>query len=166
MLRAKGLVSSAEDAEDIVSSAVVQAFRTKSPWRGESRFSTWFMTVVINEARMAIRRAKIKALDHTVSSAVECFVSDEAGYEGIIFELPDRTAESRIENCVMARHVRAAVAGLSLINRECIEDFHFLGKTAPQIATARHLSLYTVKTRLYRARVALRIALKAYAPAA
>ena len=44
------------EAEDVAQEAFVRAFRKLSSFRAESKFSTWLMSVTINEARTRLRR--------------------------------------------------------------------------------------------------------------
>src|SRR6201998_1365414 len=44
------------DAEDVAQEAFVKAFRKLSSFRAESKFSTWLISITINEARTRLRR--------------------------------------------------------------------------------------------------------------
>lgn len=44
-----------DDVDDVLQKAAIRAVTTKWPWRGESKFSSWFVRVAINEALMHIR---------------------------------------------------------------------------------------------------------------
>jgi RNA polymerase sigma-70 factor (ECF subfamily) len=46
-----------EDAEDIVQTAAVSALKNLAAFDGRSKFSTWFMQIVINARTMVYRRA-------------------------------------------------------------------------------------------------------------
>lgn len=44
-----------DDVDDVLQKAAIRSLTTKWPYRGESKFSTWFTRVAINEALMHIR---------------------------------------------------------------------------------------------------------------
>jgi RNA polymerase sigma-70 factor (ECF subfamily) len=50
------LVGNAADAEDAVQDAFVSAYTHVDQFRGQAQMSTWLTTIVINAARMKVRR--------------------------------------------------------------------------------------------------------------
>jgi RNA polymerase sigma-70 factor, ECF subfamily len=54
--RAYRLLGNKTDAEDAVQDAVVAAFRHLKQFRGEAQLSTWLTTIVLNCARMHLRK--------------------------------------------------------------------------------------------------------------
>ena len=59
------LLQSEADAEDAAQEAFLKAFRNLSKFRAESKFSTWLISIVLNEARSKLRRKKLVSLDET-----------------------------------------------------------------------------------------------------
>ena len=57
-----------EDAEDAVQDAVLSAFRNIASFEGRARMSSWLMTIVINSARMHVRRNRrnLLPIDHVL----------------------------------------------------------------------------------------------------
>src|ERR1700752_4294212 len=55
-LMALSYMKNETDAEDVAQDAFIRAFRKLSSFRAESRFSTWLMSITINEARTRLRR--------------------------------------------------------------------------------------------------------------
>ena len=54
------------DAEDVAQEAFIRAFRKLESFRAESKFSTWLISITINEARTRLRRqalVRIEPLD-------------------------------------------------------------------------------------------------------
>ena len=49
-----------EDAEEVAQNAFVKAFQNLSAFRGDSRFYTWLVRIVVNEALVKIRRRRHK----------------------------------------------------------------------------------------------------------
>src|SRR5215469_6810115 len=51
------------DAEDVAQETFVRAFRKLSSFRAESKFSTWLMSITINEARTRLRRQALVPME-------------------------------------------------------------------------------------------------------
>jgi RNA polymerase sigma-70 factor (ECF subfamily) len=65
---ALGHLSNLADAEDAVQDALLSAFTHVHQFRGQAKLSTWLTTIVINSARMKLRRRLTSmqlALDET-----------------------------------------------------------------------------------------------------
>ena len=54
--RAHQYVGNAADAEDVVQDALMSAFRHLDQFRGQAQMSTWLNAIVMNCARMQLRR--------------------------------------------------------------------------------------------------------------
>jgi DNA-directed RNA polymerase specialized sigma24 family protein len=72
---AQNITRNHEDAEEAVQNAFVKAFHNLAAFRGDSRFYTWLVRIVVNEALMKIRgkrfrevsiEAKTDAEDHLI----------------------------------------------------------------------------------------------------
>src|ERR1700722_20075507 len=55
---ALALLQNEADAEDAAQEAFLKAFRHLSGFRSESKFSTWLLSITLNEARGRLRRQK------------------------------------------------------------------------------------------------------------
>src|ERR1700729_4536880 len=55
---ALSLLHNEADAEDAAQEAFLKAFRNLSHFRGESKFSTWLVSIALNEARSRLRSKK------------------------------------------------------------------------------------------------------------
>src|SRR5258707_7229162 len=63
---ALSLLHNEPDAEDVAQEAFLKAFRNLANFRGESKFSTWLISITLNEALGRLRRkknAKMESLD-------------------------------------------------------------------------------------------------------
>ncbi len=56
-LTALSLLKSEAEAEDAAQDAIVKAFRYLHTFRSDSRFSTWLISITLNEARSRLRQA-------------------------------------------------------------------------------------------------------------
>jgi RNA polymerase sigma-70 factor (ECF subfamily) len=62
-MMALSFVKNEADAEDIAQEAFLKAFRTLSTFREESKFSTWLISITLNEARSRLRRHTIVRME-------------------------------------------------------------------------------------------------------
>src|SRR5260370_7510143 len=51
------------DAEDVAQEAFIRAFRKLESFRAESKFSTWLISITINEARTRLRRKALVRME-------------------------------------------------------------------------------------------------------
>ena len=137
------------DAEDVAQEAIVRAFRKLSSFRAESKFSTWLISITINEARNRLRRqalVRMESLDQL----------DE--YKGISPALLRDWREipsEAIERDEVRNSIRQAVAQLPDVYRQVflLRDVEEL--TTSETAEALNISIPSVKVRLHRARMML-----------
>src|SRR5262249_55900892 len=69
-LTAFSVVKNETDAEECAQDAVVNAYRNLAKFRGDSKFSTWLVTIVVNEARQKLRKTK-RAKEESLDEAME-----------------------------------------------------------------------------------------------
>ena len=152
---ARGIVSSDAEAEDVVQETYLKAFTQLDKFRAEARFSTWITRIGINTARMQIRHSRPLEEYDTVAEnqkTSNCILS----FPG---QQPDRP-DAALGRAQMRALLEDAVALLPSDLR-----LPFLMREAESMSVldiARDLSLnpITVKTRLFRARRRLRIAVE------
>lgn len=152
---ARGIVASDADAEEVVQETYLKAFTKLDSYRAEARFSTWITRIAINTARMDRRRVRPQEEYDTVSE-------DQNASDSILAfpGQPPNRPEASLGRAQVRGFLESAVAHLPPDLR-----LPFLMREAENmsiLAIARDLSLnpITVKTRLFRARRRLRIALE------
>src|SRR5215813_5466010 len=57
-LAALSILHNEADAEEVVQEAILKAYKAIGCFREESKFSTWIVQIVMNEARLNLRRAR------------------------------------------------------------------------------------------------------------
>ena len=60
------------DAEDVAQEAFLKALRNLASFRGQAKFSTWLISITLNEARHRLRRRSVvrtESLDETPEEA-------------------------------------------------------------------------------------------------
>ena len=138
------------DAEDVAQEAFIKAFRNLSSFRAEAKFSTWLISITLNEARSRLRRqatVRMESLD--VPSDEEGTVSPALLRDWR--EIPSETLERE----EVRQLLQQAVEGLPEIYREVflLRDVEELNVN--ETALALNISVPSVKVRLHRARMML-----------
>jgi RNA polymerase sigma-70 factor (ECF subfamily) len=136
------------DAEDAAQTAMIQAYMSLEKYRGESRFSTWLVTIALNEGRTRLRKAKSLREDSIDALRDEA----DGDYTPALLtdwrEIPSETLERK----EVREHLQKAIERLPLIYRTVLVMRDMEGLDMEE--TARGLSVTTtvVKVRLHRAR--------------
>jgi len=140
----------ATEAEDVVQEAFLRAWRGIARFEGSSEFFTWLYRIGINEAK---RRAERHPRNETVS------IEDEP-----IDGAPDwsEAPERRAEQGELRRVLEAAVRALPADYRAPLVLRDVEGLSTREAAAVMDLSEAAFKSRLHRARLAVRRALDAY----
>lgn len=137
-----------EDAKDVLQDTLIAAARGIRDFRGASSVSTWLYTIARSFCIKRHRTSKF-APEHVTSF-------EEAGAE--VHDVADARAGPE-ENAV-GRQVRAAlqeaIGSLEPMYREVLVLRDVEGLSAPEVAEILGLSVEAVKSRLHRARVAVR----------
>jgi RNA polymerase sigma-70 factor (ECF subfamily) len=149
------MLGNAETAEDIAQEVFVAAYKGLARFRGDSRFSTWLITITINRCRNQRQRAFRRKEDrHQSLHPVEA--DDQPMKEPLSTLDPPDAATHRRE---VAQRLESALATLSDEYREIIVLRDFQDLDYPDIAEILQIARGTVKSRLSRARAKLRDAL-------
>jgi RNA polymerase sigma-70 factor (ECF subfamily) len=136
-------------AADATQTSFVRAFRSLRTFRRSSSFTTWLYRIVSNVCLDIVRRQKRQAqsltLDGDDEQLTERDIPDETA-------LPERTAmDSELQQAV-----HRALGRLRMEHRAVLVLYDLAGFSYEEIAEMLKLPLGTVKSRLNRARLALR----------
>jgi RNA polymerase sigma-70 factor (ECF subfamily) len=144
------------EAEEMCQEVFVTVFKSIDSFRGDARLGTWLYRVAVNHSKNRIkyldRRAR-KDQDGFDDSS-ERVISDGGPFVGRV----DRPDEST-EGTQMERAVRKALASIDPEHREVIVLRDIEGLAYDEIMQITGLIEGTVKSRLHRARAALREAI-------
>lgn len=139
-----------EDAEDVLQETYISCFRHLDQFKGESQFSTWMSRIATNSALMLLRKRR----NHRQVSI--------EGDEGEAFtpqiDVPD-LSDSIEARCIRSEHIehlRNAMQRLPIRLRQVIELQQRDGLPMEQITRITGMSMSALKSRLFRARKALR----------
>jgi len=144
---AKAILGHAADAEDVTQEAFVQAWRTLPQLRDTDRFDAWFGRVVVNTARMHLRR---RSRVMTVSVAA--------------LEMQDDPAFGRVDvaldGVATSEALQAAIDRLTVDQRTILALHHLDERPLKEVAAIVGIPDGTAKWRLHEARAALRRAME------
>jgi RNA polymerase sigma-70 factor (ECF subfamily) len=156
------LLGNRDDAADATQEAFVRAFRSLGNFRGESQFGTWLHRIAVNTSLDVIQRRKRAPLPYSDLSSCE----DKAGRSHDDEDVQARYGEeestlandpARLSTQRERRHaVQNALADLPEHYRLALVLFDIEGHSYDEIAQTLRLPLGTVKSRINRARLALR----------
>jgi len=148
---AKNITQNDEDAEDVLQDAFLKAYTHLDNFKGDSKFYTWIVRIAVNEALMRLRKRKT---DRTVPLDEPV----ELGEETVTREIAvwDDNPEQRYSQEEWRRILDEAVDGLKPDFRTVfvLRDIEEL--STEETAETLGISIPAVKSRLLRARLALR----------
>ena len=148
------LVRNNEDAQDITQEAFFKAYRSLRSFRGDCRFSSWVYRIAMNAAKDFIRS---EARHPHVSLDNDGEDDDGENQElQIADDSPSSDPQASAEASETQRIVRAALAKLSDNHREILVLRDMEGYSYEEISDMLGLELGTVKSRINRARIALK----------
>lgn len=135
-----------EDAEDVAQEAFLSAWRGLPSFRGESGFSTWLYRLTSNAAVDHLRKNR--------RQRAEASLNDEAlGLDAVD---PGPTPQEQAEARSLREAVRWGMGELTREHRQVLSLREYEGLSYEEIAGRLGVDLGTVKSRLSRARGALR----------
>lgn len=148
---ARAILNDDAEAEDAVQEAYIQAFRALDGFRAESKFSTWIVRIVANQAlmrrRRRVREAQVLPIDRE---------NGEALMEGTADPAPGPEGEAM--NAQMRRLLERRIADLPDLYREAFVLRAVEEMSVEETAEALGVPEATVRTRFFRARALLRAA--------
>ena len=146
------------EAEDGAQETMISAYRNLKSFRGEAKFSTWLVTIAMNEARKRLRKAKTAAED----SLDEPKDDGEGDYTPAVLTDWREIPLAALERRELKEKLRDAVSMLPEKYREVfvLRDIEELNQE--ETAAALGMNVTLVKVRLHRSRMMLQKMLVPY----
>lgn len=157
-LTAFSIVKNETDAEECAQDAVVNAYRNLAKFRGDAKFSTWLVTIVVNEARQKLRKAK-RAREDSLDQVVEG--EDQEYTPAPLTDWREIPSEA-LERKELRETLKNAVADLPDIYRQVFTLRDLQEMNVAETAAALGVNENIVKVRLHRARMMLQKTLAPY----
>ena len=151
------MVSHPEDAADLTQEALMRAVKHVDGFRRGSRFSTWLMRIAMN---LSISHLRKTAVRRAVSLERPAGAADQAAsLKDLVVSDREPSPTSGVEKQEQMEKLGWALGRLDPPLRSIILLRDLQGMDYQQIAEVLSVPVGTVKSRLFRARLALRRAL-------
>lgn len=139
-----------EDAKDAAQETMLKAFRNIVDFRSDSAFSTWLYRIAVNVCKDMIRKRK---------DAVIYYEDSDGESKNLVDQLVSRELDPLIayERNELKQQLHEAMMELSPTQREVLVRRDLLDESYETIAAAVEVPIGTVRSRLNRARLMLRI---------
>jgi RNA polymerase sigma-70 factor (ECF subfamily) len=141
------LVDNAEDAQDVVQDAFLNAYQSLGSFHGDSAFFTWLYRIAVNTAISLKRKRRVMVR-----------IDGREGESGL--EPLDTSDYSRpghaLEQAERERQVQQALARLSPEHRAVLIMKDMEGQKYETMAEILQVPIGTIRSRLHRARLELR----------
>jgi RNA polymerase sigma-70 factor, ECF subfamily len=152
------MIGDYSEACDVVQEAFLSAYRAIGKFRGEARFSTWLGGIVVNQARdhlsqKANRSRREEALFADPAKPEDGHILNASlnREDPVDMQLEKRELEARVQECI---------GGLDGEQREVLVLRDIQEYSYEEIGAMLKLPLGTVRSRLFRARNALKDSLR------
>ncbi len=142
------LVENAEDAQDVVQEAFLNAYQSLDGFKGDSLFFTWLYRIAVNTA-ISLKRK------HRAMARMETRCNGEQPIEPLDPSAANRP-EHAMEQAEQQLRVRQALARLSPEHRAVLVMKDMEGQKYETMAEVLQVPIGTIRSRLHRARLELR----------
>jgi RNA polymerase sigma-70 factor (ECF subfamily) len=144
----------ADDADDAMQEALLKTYRYAAQIQQPEAFRTWLYRTVKN-ACLISRRKRVHAPDH-IWSLDEPLVGADGAMQPIDVEDPGRRPDELLANTRLRKRLHVALQSLAPESRVIVFLREVEGLSTREVAAVAGISEANVKTKLHRARLALR----------
>jgi len=145
----------ADDAEDLLSETLIDAFRAFDTYRGEG-FDRWFFRMITTNRIDMARRAKVRRTESLDST----YDNDGEVQSREVADNPAATPERRLLDPIYSEEVQRSLDVLPEEFRACLLLCDVEGMDYQEIAVTLNIPVGTVRSRIHRARHQMRKALE------
>jgi RNA polymerase sigma-70 factor (ECF subfamily) len=138
-----------EDAGDVAQESLISMVRSLRDFRGESSVSSWLYTIARRFCIKKRRRSKFAPVREDSLDALETTAAERVAD-------PSPNPEQTTTNRELATALTRAIDALDPSQREVLVLRDVEGLSAPEVARVLDISIDAVKSRLHRARLAVR----------
>jgi RNA polymerase sigma-70 factor (ECF subfamily) len=149
-LRALTFMKNESDAEDVAQEAFLKAYRSLANFRAEAKFSTWLISITLNEARSRLRKQAVVRME-----SLDELMDDGAKISPALLRDWHEIPSEALERGEVRHLLQQAVGGLPEIYRRVFLLREVQELNVLETAEALQISVPSVKVRLHRARMML-----------
>lgn len=152
------------EAKEIVQDTLLSVWRKLDSFKGDSQFGSWLFRVTANAALMRLRSQRRHAEVSTEELPAGFLDTQQSSYGQVTGQGANwsRRPDEEMQSEELRQQIQKAVDALPEIYRTVFLVRDVDGLSTEETAEALGLSIPTVKTRLHRARIALREAIGAH----
>ncbi|MGN1120320.1 MAG: sigma-70 family RNA polymerase sigma factor, partial [Oscillospiraceae bacterium] len=148
---AYNLLSDRDDAYDAAQETFIKVYKNIGSFRGESSFVTWIYRITSNVCKDILRKRQRQGATVSLSPA-----DDSADSQFMDIKDEKKTPEEMLETTELQREVREALSELKAEYREVIVYCDMEQLSYEEMSSLLKCPVGTIKSRLSRARTALR----------
>lgn len=152
------MIGNYEEACEIVQDAFVSAYRNLKGFKGKSKFSTWLYTIVMNLSKNRLKQLKTQL--HREKFSIDNPVLTNDGQIKVEPASSEPSALEKLEKRDVQRKVQECINSLDDEFREVLVLRDIQGFSYGEISDLLKAPEGTVKSRLFRAREAVKDCLK------
>ena len=152
------LTNDYDDACEVVQDVFVSAYKNIRSFRGEAKFTTWLTTITVNLSKNRLKQVRTRQIrepfsldDPVQTDEGEITVDAPSREPSVLDRLEKRDTQNRVQDCIKALEPDYREV---LVLRD-MQDFSY-----DEIAGMLKMREGTVKSRLFRAREAIKDCLK------
>jgi RNA polymerase sigma-70 factor (ECF subfamily) len=152
------LIGDYDEACEVVQDVFVSAYKNIRTFRGDAKFTTWLTTITLNLSKNRLKQIKSRqghvsySLDDPLQTENGEMTLDPPSKEPSVLErLEKRDVQNRVQDCIKALEPEYR----EVIVLRDMQDFSY-----DDIGGMLHMREGTVKSRLFRARAAIKDCLK------
>jgi len=157
---AVGLTGNAQDAEEVVQDASWAVARKIDTFRGDSAFGSWFYRIVANAAYNKLRGRRARRQEISLDDVSTSLHADGPHAEAVVDGALN--VEHRSLHAELRMVLTSAIGELPADYRTALVLHDVEGLSSPEVARSLRISVANAKSRVHRARLALRKRLSAY----
>ncbi|MDX2021559.1 MAG: sigma-70 family RNA polymerase sigma factor [Deltaproteobacteria bacterium] len=157
------MMGTESDAQEVVQDALLSAWRNLKKFEGKAQFGSWLYRIAANAALMMLRTRRRHP--QVSMEEVTALGADETGVDGFGAGAGDdwsKRPDDQLQSTELRAAIQAAVDALPESSRQVFMVRDVDGLSTEETAETLGLSVPAVKTRLHRARLALREAISRY----
>jgi RNA polymerase sigma-70 factor (ECF subfamily) len=146
------VMGASEEADDIAQEVFIKVYRSMHRFMGQSQFSVWLYRITVNQCldRIKSRKRRPEAV------SLDGIAEEMEGEIGVLFRDPAPDAAEQYEQTQLQAIVQRVLNALSPEHRIVVTLKDLEGLSQEEIADILHCPVGTVKSRLTRAREALK----------
>jgi RNA polymerase sigma-70 factor (ECF subfamily) len=148
------------EAAEVVQDAFVSVYKNIKDFRGKSKFSTWLYSIVVNLSRNKLKQLRARAYKEDCS--LDDPVQTQDGQMKVEYASNNPSAYEILERHEGKQKIWGCISTLEAEFRETIVLRDIRGFSYDEISVMLNIAIGTVRSRLHRARLAVKDCLKKF----